>query len=178
MRLKLLLLLCTIFTGCKKADNETALPVEDIVTKPEQVLAPAPDTVYAPALPIAEKQGMFFANGDSLQIIKLYTNDVAYTQLVGENDESVMLYRDAVVALVNSKGDTIKVSKQDFKDHIAEQDYAVMILQGVNTDISTKKGKVPLMVWLCMPDSDLCYHFNVKVAGKKITIMEVDEDDL
>jgi predicted proteasome-type protease len=57
-------------------------------------------------------------------------------------------------------------------------DYDIMVLQSVSFDAALKNNiQVPLILNFCMPDSDYCYFFSIKVENKQLKTEMIDEQE-
>ena len=176
MRLQILLAIALSFSACER---RRVVATSGSTAKIHDTSATVTDTAFESTLSASKEMGRLVMDNETFNIVMTYTDDVAYSQKVGNNNEGVLLYRDAFVSLISKDNDTIKIRKSDFKKYIPHEAYEQMILQGAGSNVGRRSGHVPFMVWLCQPDTDYCFEFEVTVSGGKVTaIKELPEEEI
>ncbi|MFP9112789.1 hypothetical protein ACLI1A_02535 [Flavobacterium sp. RHBU_3] len=172
-----IILLSALFS-CKK-DSETLNPSQphDSGTGTTKQ-AVVPIKRFEPQHKSTETVGTVRLNNTSYTVTTEFTDAVVFKQdavnVQGKPD--VLNYREKLVHLIDNRKDTITLNKELFKNHLP--DYESMTLQGVMLNHPLKKGFAPLIVYFCMPDSDYCYRFDVRLdSSGTILPNEIDDDD-
>ncbi len=117
-----------------------------------------------------------------MEVVGEYTDGIAFKMPVKSPDgrPGFMNFRDLHFHVINKRTrDTVTFRKEMFKKHIHPDSYVSDIMQAALFNVPLKNGVVPLMVNICMPDSDSCSFFDIRIKDNgKFSIREVLEDDM
>ncbi|MCR5861260.1 hypothetical protein LRS05_03460 [Flavobacterium sp. J372] len=164
-------------SSCRRNLPDVAIPdKEGIDTIPQK----PPKLVYEPNMPTPEMYGIVVVGHDTLKVMKTYNDNIVYVQKTVDayGYKSTLNYREATINLIRKLGDTIKFKQEDFKKYIPREAYGDVIMQSAGIDVAVKKGKIPLMINLCMPDSDYCFFFDVNLRENgAYDIREINENE-
>ena len=109
-----------------------------------------------------------------------YTNDIAYKQ-PAVNEQRVpdtLYYREMLIHLINKdSSDTLTISKLMFRKDMGEY-YDRFVMQAILFNQPSTMGTIPLMVNLCIPDTDNCIYYTIDVDNNgKLKTKPFNEED-
>lgn len=171
------MLFLLIQISCKE---HTSPEEESSAEKTDTTKLPVMPLAYEPASPTPVDNGIAVFGKEKIKIVTTYTDSIVFIQKVVDANgfDSTLNYRQAIVNLINTKGDTVKFKQQDFKKFIPYDAYLYMILQAAVTNVKIKKGNIPLMISLCIPDSDYCFDFETSMNKQgAYDVREINEDE-
>lgn len=169
------LLVTVVTSGC--GNNSTAAGQQDVNPS---VMPAAADfySVYEPLEKSVKREGHVVFDGDTMAVFTEYTDEVAYSQEIQapSGGDGIMKHHDMLVHLVSKRsGDTITVTREVLIAKIAESDPDAekFLMMAPSFDVETQSGNVKMMLDMCLPDSDFCYYYEIRVEGKRLKVKEV-----
>ncbi|MCO6147427.1 hypothetical protein [Flavobacterium sp. NRK1] len=136
--------------------------------------------VFEPEKATFTKVGLTVIDIDTIDVAFEYTNNITYAQPTSDiyDNKGVYNYREMLIHLISqSTKDTITLKKEMFKVSTRPEEYKRMLLQSAMINVQTKKGIIPLIIYLCKTESDICDYYDVRIKDGKAVIAPFNEDD-
>ncbi|MFL9845036.1 hypothetical protein [Flavobacterium rhizosphaerae] len=179
------LLLVAVFIIFYSCNSKHEQPEKQTASKDTTKTVPeVPKTEVIKYQPEKEQRtdlGVVFFDDEPFTVVGEYTDSIVLSEPIINKDKIVegsYNYRQMLVKLISKdKADTITLQKSDFKNKI-DKDYDDFLLSYVQTNQKVKSEIIPVIISLCLPESDACWRFAIDINKGKAEISEFLDEEL